>query len=160
MHAQILVVMEIQPTPSPAIRPAWRPVATVTWRNLVSCGTMSWVAMVARPASGSSMQKWSCECSKQICHEPSSKSFPFVVSSHYGNVELCRKILNRGVNSASDDPELMVERLLQFEREEGDLGSFETALVKCASQMRRVEERREKVSDQSCGTRLDRTTCM
>ena len=66
--------------------------------------------------------------------------------SHYGDTEQCRKILLRGLNSASDDPELMAERLLQFEREEGDLASYETALEKCAAQLRRVGERREKVS--------------
>ena len=65
--------------------------------------------------------------------------------SHYGDTELCRKILLRGVNSASDDPEKVIETLLQFEREEGDLASYETALEKCAAQLRRLGERREKV---------------
>ena len=65
--------------------------------------------------------------------------------SHYGDTELCRKILLRGVNSASDDPEQVIEKLLQFEREEGDLSSYETALEKCAAQLRRVGDRREKV---------------
>ena len=39
-----------------------------------------------------------------------------------------------------------MERLLQFEREEGDLASYESALEKCAAQLRRLGERREKVS--------------
>ena len=67
-------------------------------------------------------------------------------TSHYGDLELCRKILHRGVNSASDDPEQVMERLLQFEREEGDLASYEGALEKCSAQLRRLGERREKVS--------------
>ena len=54
-------------------------------------------------------------------------------------------MLIRGVNSASDDPELVTNTLLQFEREEGDLASYETAREKCTAQLKRVEERREKV---------------
>ena len=38
-----------------------------------------------------------------------------------------------------------MERLLQFEREEGDLASYEAAREKCAAQLKRVKERREKV---------------
>ena len=68
-----------------------------------------------------------------------------MVFSHYGDTEFCRKILLRGVNSASDDPEQVIETLLQFEREEGDLASYETSLEKCAAQLRRLGERREKV---------------
>ena len=49
------------------------------------------------------------------------------------------------MNSASDDPELVMKTLLQFEREEGDLASYEAAREKCSSQMKRVEQRREKV---------------
>ena len=64
---------------------------------------------------------------------------------NYGDTELCRKLLQRAVNSASDDPERVCEALLQFEREEGDLASYEAALERCAAQMRRVGERREKV---------------
>ena len=38
-----------------------------------------------------------------------------------------------------------METLIQFEREEGDLASYETALEKCAAQMKRLAGRREKV---------------
>ena len=63
----------------------------------------------------------------------------------YGDPELCRKLLQRAVHSASDDPEKVCDALLQFEREEGDLVSYEAAVERCAAQMRRVEERRKKV---------------
>ena len=51
-----------------------------------------------------------------------------------------------GINSASDDPEGMCEAMLQFEREHGTLETFEAALEKCSTQLKRVRERREIVS--------------
>ncbi len=54
-------------------------------------------------------------------------------------------MLQRAANSASDDPELVCQALLQFERESGDLASFEGALGRCEAQLGRVKERREKV---------------
>ena len=68
------------------------------------------------------------------------------VHSNYGDPEQCRKILHRAVNSASDDPEVVIETLLQFEREEGDLESYEASLEKCASQLKRLAERTERVN--------------
>ena len=50
------------------------------------------------------------------------------------------------MNSASDDPELVMETLLQFEREEGDLASYEAAREKCTAQLKRLEKRKEKVN--------------
>ena len=38
-----------------------------------------------------------------------------------------------------------MDTLLQFEREEGDLASYETAREKCTSQLKRLENRKEKV---------------
>jgi hypothetical protein len=70
---------------------------------------------------------------------------------YYGDPEKCRKILIRGVNSASDDPELVMDTLLQFEREEGDLASYETAREKCTGQLKRLENRKEKVYFYFCG---------
>ncbi|KAL5475045.1 hypothetical protein EMCRGX_G027093 [Ephydatia muelleri] len=62
-------------------------------------------------------------------------------------LESCRKLLYRAVNSASDNPELVCETLLQFEREEGTVESYEEALERCASQMTRVLERRERAAE-------------
>eukprot|EP00731_Ephydatia_muelleri_P021564 Em0014g155a len=64
-----------------------------------------------------------------------------------GELESCRKLLYRAVNSASDNPELVCETLLQFEREEGTVESYEEALERCASQMTRVLERRERAAE-------------
>ena len=81
----------------------------------------------------------------------------------YGDLALCRKLLQRAVNSASDDSEKVCDELLQFEREQGinivcllftrimcligTLETFESAVKRCDSQLQRVQERREKVSE-------------
>ena len=67
-----------------------------------------------------------------------------------GDVEACRKILQRAVNSASDDPEGVCQALLEFEREVGSLDSYEGAMERCVAQLRRVKERREKVREGGC----------
>ena len=69
--------------------------------------------------------------------------FCFRDIEHYDE---CRKVFQMGINSASDDPDGMCEEMLQFEREHGSLETFETALEKCSAQLKRVRERREKVS--------------
>ena len=51
------------------------------------------------------------------------------------------------MNSASDDPEGTCQALLEFEREVGSLESYEGAMERCAAQLRRVKERREKVRE-------------
>ncbi len=87
---------------------------------------------------------WSqdCFCYTRIKHTlPSTPPAP---RSH-GDTASCRKVLQRASNSASDDPEMVCEALLQFERESGDLESFEGALVRCEAQLDRVRARREKV---------------
>lgn len=68
-----------------------------------------------------------------------------------------------GINSASDDPECVCEAMLQFEREQGSLETFEAAMEKCSAQLKRVRERREIVSyDNNICTvpQLLSTTCM
>jgi hypothetical protein len=62
---------------------------------------------------------------------------------HYND---CRKVFQMAINSASDDPEAVCEAFLQFEREHGSLETFEAALEKCSAQLKRVRERKEKVS--------------
>ena len=63
----------------------------------------------------------------------------------YGEVPQCRKLLSRAVNSASDRPEVVCHALLRLEREAGSLASLEAAEERCANQLQRVKERREKV---------------
>lgn len=36
------------------------------------------------------------------------------------DIKKCRKILQRAVQSASDNPEMVIQALLSFEREEGE----------------------------------------
>ncbi|PIK44442.1 hypothetical protein BSL78_18719 [Apostichopus japonicus] len=62
----------------------------------------------------------------------------------YGDTKHCRKILNRAVNAVSDWPEQVCETLLMFERLEGTLDTLQTSRRRVESQMKRVEERREK----------------
>ena len=38
----------------------------------------------------------------------------------YGNEASCRKVLQKAVNSASDDPEKVCNTLIRFEREQGE----------------------------------------
>ena len=59
--------------------------------------------------------------------------------------EECRRVFLKAVNSVTDDPQRVCERLLQMEREEGTLDSFDAALSRTASQMQRIRARREKV---------------
>ncbi|XP_064398817.1 squamous cell carcinoma antigen recognized by T-cells 3-like isoform X3 [Halichondria panicea] len=69
------------------------------------------------------------------------------IERSHGDTASCRKVLQRASNSASDDPEMVCEALLQFERESGDLESFEGALVRCEAQLDRVRARREKAAE-------------
>ena len=87
-----------------------------------------------------------CTCISFICKVIHLYVHTVTYRSH-GDPELCRKLLQRAVHSASDDPQRVCEALLQFEREEGDLVSYEAAVEKCAAQLRRVGERRKKVRE-------------
>ena len=64
--------------------------------------------------------------------------------------EECRRVFLKAVNSVTDDPQRVCERLLQMEREEGTLDSFDAALSRTASQMQRIRARREKVGGGHC----------
>ncbi|CAC5388461.1 SART3 [Mytilus coruscus] len=64
----------------------------------------------------------------------------------YGDNKHCRKLLQRALNSVSDWPESIVDAFINFEREEGDLEQYESALVKCNAQMDRIRERRKQLS--------------
>ncbi|CAG2256094.1 SART3 [Mytilus edulis] len=64
----------------------------------------------------------------------------------YGDNKHCRKLLQRALNSVSDWPESIVDAFINFEREEGDLEQYESALSKCNAQMDRIKERRKQVT--------------
>ena len=66
----------------------------------------------------------------------------------FGDTKHCRKILQRAVNSASDWPESVCDALVNFEREEGTLETWESAVRRTEAQMKRVTEQREKVCDE------------
>ncbi len=83
-------------------------------------------------------------CVVYICVEK-YMYIPFSPFRNHGDLSNCRKLLQRSVNSASDEPEKVCQALLRFEREVGTLETFESALERCATQLRRVEDRRKKV---------------
>ncbi|XP_067033706.1 squamous cell carcinoma antigen recognized by T-cells 3-like isoform X1 [Acropora muricata] len=63
------------------------------------------------------------------------------------DIKKCRKILQRAVQSASDNPEMVIQALLSFEREEGTLEDWDAAFSRCRVQLLRVNERRQKVAE-------------
>jgi len=63
------------------------------------------------------------------------------------DIKKCRKVLQRGVQSASDNPEMAIQALLSFEREEGALEDWDAAFSRCRVQLLRVNERRQKVAE-------------
>lgn len=65
----------------------------------------------------------------------------------YGDEIRCRQILIRGLHSASDWPEAVGEALLNFEREEGTLETFDIASEKYNVHMKRIKERRQKKAE-------------
>ncbi|KAH9515146.1 Squamous cell carcinoma antigen recognized by T-cells 3, partial [Bulinus truncatus] len=62
----------------------------------------------------------------------------------FGDSKHCRRILQKALNSVTDWPESITEAYIQFEREEGNLEQYDTAVVKCEAQMERINERRAK----------------
>jgi hypothetical protein len=62
----------------------------------------------------------------------------------FGDLGKCRKLYHMSVNSVSDDPERVCDGLIQFEREQGTLETLQNAMVKCSSQLERIEERKKK----------------
>lgn len=62
----------------------------------------------------------------------------------HGDSKHCRKILHRAVNAVSDWPEHVCETLVMFERLEGTLDTLQSARRRVETQMKRVQERREK----------------
>ncbi|CAG2237408.1 SART3 [Mytilus edulis] len=69
----------------------------------------------------------------------------------YGDNKHCRKLLQRALNSVSDWPESIVDAFINFEREEGDLEQYESALSKCNAQMDRIKERRKQAAEKEEG---------
>ena len=61
--------------------------------------------------------------------------------------ENCRKFFQQAVNSVTDDPGRMCEAYLQYEREQGSLETFETAVKRTRTQMERIKEREKSVRE-------------
>ncbi|CAL1544489.1 unnamed protein product [Lymnaea stagnalis] len=62
----------------------------------------------------------------------------------YGDNKHCRRILQKALNSVTDWPESITQAYINFEREEGNLEQYDTAVTKCEAQMERINERRAK----------------
>ena len=80
-----------------------------------------------------------------------SNPFEHLVVRSCRDSKKCRKVLQRAVQSASDNPEMVIQALLSFEREEGELKRVKNALsvllslaYKSSSQTAKREEERRK----------------
>ncbi|XP_064209645.1 squamous cell carcinoma antigen recognized by T-cells 3 [Anguilla rostrata] len=65
----------------------------------------------------------------------------------YGDSLHCRKALHRAVQCTADYPEHVCEVLLTFERVEGSLADWDTAVQKTETRLMRVNEQRAKVAE-------------
>uniref|UniRef100_A0A0N5A7Y2 Squamous cell carcinoma antigen recognized by T-cells 3 n=1 Tax=Syphacia muris TaxID=451379 RepID=A0A0N5A7Y2_9BILA len=63
---------------------------------------------------------------------------------YFGTIANARKLLYRGINSASDHPFMAYDALIQFEREVGTLDELDIALVKVNAQAARIASRPQK----------------
>ncbi|CAM1329282.1 SART3 (predicted) [Pycnogonum litorale] len=69
------------------------------------------------------------------------------IERSFGDVEHERKVLQRGVQSASDWPETIIDMLMNLERDVGTLEQWDHAVVRCEAQIKRVEGRRLKAAE-------------
>ncbi|KAG1673486.1 Squamous cell carcinoma antigen recognized by T-cells 3 [Nymphon striatum] len=65
----------------------------------------------------------------------------------FGDPEHERKVLQMGVQCASDSPETIVDMFLMFEKDFGTLEQLDAAVTRCEAQMLRVTERRAKIAE-------------
>ncbi|XP_007559198.1 squamous cell carcinoma antigen recognized by T-cells 3 [Poecilia formosa] len=65
----------------------------------------------------------------------------------YGDMTHCRKALHRAVQCTSDYPEHVCEVLLTFERVEGTLEDWDTAVQKTETRLNRINEQRAKAAE-------------
>ncbi|XP_034337393.2 squamous cell carcinoma antigen recognized by T-cells 3 isoform X2 [Magallana gigas] len=66
----------------------------------------------------------------------------------YGDNKHCRKLLNRALNVVTDWPEAIVEAMINFEREEGDLEQYDAAVTKCEVHMDAVNKERQEAEQE------------
>ncbi|OWF39137.1 squamous cell carcinoma antigen recognized by T-cells 3-like [Mizuhopecten yessoensis] len=71
----------------------------------------------------------------------------------YGNNKHCRRVLTRALNSVTDWPESVVEAYTNFEREEGNIEDYDTAVTKCEAQMARIMERRQQAAEKEAAVK-------
>ncbi|XP_048775052.2 squamous cell carcinoma antigen recognized by T-cells 3-like [Ostrea edulis] len=62
----------------------------------------------------------------------------------YGDNKHCRKLLNRALNVVTDWPEGIVEAMINFEREEGNLEQYDAAVTKCEIHMDAINKERKE----------------
>ncbi|XP_043924344.1 squamous cell carcinoma antigen recognized by T-cells 3 isoform X2 [Protopterus annectens] len=65
----------------------------------------------------------------------------------HGDAQHCRKALHRAVQCTSDYPEHVCEVLLNFERIEGTLEDWDTAVQKTETRLSRINEQRTKAAE-------------
>ncbi|XP_037536347.1 squamous cell carcinoma antigen recognized by T-cells 3 [Nematolebias whitei] len=65
----------------------------------------------------------------------------------YGDTAHCRKALHRAVQCTSDYPEHVCEVLLTFERVDGSLEDWDTAVQKTETKLNRINEQRAKAAE-------------
>ncbi|XP_013783856.1 squamous cell carcinoma antigen recognized by T-cells 3-like [Limulus polyphemus] len=65
----------------------------------------------------------------------------------YGDDKHYRRVLLRGLHSATDWPETIGEILINFEREEGTLESLDSSIEKYDAQIKRLQEKRQKIEE-------------
>ncbi|CAH2295077.1 squamous cell carcinoma antigen recognized by T-cells 3 isoform X1 [Pelobates cultripes] len=65
----------------------------------------------------------------------------------HGDIQHCRKALHRAVQCTTDYPEHVCDVLLTFERLEGSLEEWDTAVLKTENRLSRVNEQRAKAAE-------------
>ncbi|EDO37342.1 predicted protein, partial [Nematostella vectensis] len=63
------------------------------------------------------------------------------------DVQSCRKVLHRAVQSVSDNPEGATRALLSLEEEEGSLEDWDSSYARCATRLKIVNERRTRAAE-------------
>ncbi|CAB3983959.1 Squamous cell carcinoma antigen recognized by T-cells 3, partial [Paramuricea clavata] len=66
----------------------------------------------------------------------------------------CRKVFIRAIQTSNDNPELLCELYLKFEKEEGSLSDLDTAVTKCSARLKRALEQKTREYEKAESARL------
>ncbi|CAB4011806.1 Squamous cell carcinoma antigen recognized by T-cells 3, partial [Paramuricea clavata] len=66
----------------------------------------------------------------------------------------CRKVFTRAIQTSNDNPELLCESYLKFEKEEGSLSDLDTAVTKCSARLKRAWEQKTREYEKAESARL------